>query len=691
MRLRDVSAQGFAIHEVEAKGAYTALGWAVEAVRVRQTRDAGELLATGTISRKGELNLQAVTNGVTLSRFDLPELRRLGVEGDAFVTVDVGGTIQQPSGVGRVVLSNFKLRNQPQEDTRFDFNLRGDRVDLEGHLLGERVALNARLQVKRPFPFAGQVTVRDLDVGLFAGPEIGQRLAPLSGRGELTGLATRLRDTKGRFIVDVVKADLGPNYSLRNKRPLVLRIEGERVTLEPVELAGRETLFAVSGSRLPSGEIDFNVDGRADFRLLGFYLPRLQRPAGLLRLKLRIGGTPAEPSFLGSGEILQGRFGVETFPHRLTDVEGKLVFTQNRVVVQELTGKFADGTLRGDGEVELARFVPSSFRFNVKLDEAALRFPEFLPARVAGNLQLTGTPAEQVLSGEIQVLRARFTRDIKLEELILKRKRIVPQVFEKSKDRLRMDVRVVARDDIRVINNIGDLEFQAEGGVRGSVTRPIPYGIVRLARPANVRFFKKLFKIERIYVVAKEEDRIDPYFDVEGVTRVRNIDIILTIKGRLSDYKLDFTCGAGLSTADCLSLMQVGLTLKELNAVQPGKTGISTAVDAISGLVGFDEKVAERLPIFDTFRIGSGYSEYSAAIVPLVTIGKELPGGIRLYGTTSLIDPSKDFRAQVEYDIVKNLSGVLEFVNLPRTGASGSTVGSSFGNLGVDLRWRFEF
>jgi hypothetical protein len=45
----------------------------------------------------------------------------------------------------------------------------------------------------------------------------------------------------------------------------------------------------------------------------------------------------------------------------------------------------------------------------------------------------------------------------------------------------------------------------------------------------------------------------------------------------------------------------------------------------------------------------------------------------------------------VEYDIVKNLSGVLEFVNLPRTGASGSTVGSSFGNLGVDLRWRFEF
>ena len=67
-------------------------------------------------------------------------------------------------------------------------------------------------------------------------------------------------------------------------------------------------------------------------------------------------------------------------------------------------------------------------------------------------------------------------------------------------------------------------------------------------------------------------------------------------------------------------------------------------------------------------------------MVPLVTIGKEFYG-LRLNGTTSLIEPSKDFRLQAGYELGRNVSVGLEWVPIPRSGASGSSVGSSLGNL----------
>lgn len=686
---RDAHVYDEPIHEIWIKGAYISQGIAVETLRVRKTPTSGDLLVTGTISKEGKVDLRAAGRGLSLSSLQLPALKTAGLEGDVDLNADVSGPFKALLGKGQVFLRNAKLKGTPHKDTRVDLSLRDGKLFAEAKILGDSVALNAEMALAAPYPFASKVQLTAFDVGGVAGPAVGKIVKPITGQGEVVGLLSNLDTLRGRFAMKHFRADVEEGYSLVNDKPLAVSLEKGRVRIDSFELTARDTRLKLTGSMGLAGDLDFNVDGLADMRLLGFFVPKLQRPRGRLRFNSSIKGTAARPVLLGKGELTDGRLGVDVFPHEVTDLEAKLDFSQGRIALKDLKGKFADGALSGGGELLLDLKQPR-FRVGVNISEAALRYPEDVPSRLAGNLLFEGTFAEAVLGGEIQILRARYTKDFRIEDLLFKKRRpVIEKPYEKQKERLRLNIHLTARDDIRVINNVADLEFQADVWVRGSNQRIGLGGAVKLARPGTVKVLKKVFKVERCYAIFNEAEGYYPRLDCEMATRVRNIDVVFAVRGPALEPTVKPECGASLSAADCFSLVQLGLTQKELNAI-PGRSSLTTGVDALLNITGFDEKVAENLPIFDTFRIASGYSEYSGTVVPLVTIGKDLYG-VRLYGTTSLIEPSKDFRLQADYQLSRNLSVGLEWVPLPRSGASASAVGSSLGNLGVDLRWRFEF
>src|SRR5207237_9364333 len=109
--------------------------------------------------------------------------------------------------------------------------------------------------------------------------------------------------------------------------------------------------------------------------------------AGIVRFKSRVAGTIKNLELLGSGELLDARLGLESFPHHLDGASARLLFTQNKVVVQDFSAGFADGNLRGVGDISLDKELkPSDLRFTVRIDDAQLRYPEDFPSRVSGTL-----------------------------------------------------------------------------------------------------------------------------------------------------------------------------------------------------------------------------------------------------------------------------------------------------------------
>jgi autotransporter translocation and assembly factor TamB len=701
LRFTDAVARGEGIHEVIARGKYTGKAWEVDQVTVRKTATGGRLEVNGIVQMpQRELNLMVTTEGLSLEDFSTPMIKRAGLAGNVTLLADLHGTLDNPQGNGTLTIRKTKVYGLEQQDSQMAVRVNGRRLSVSGNMLGKDVSLQGSLTFSKALDFKGSVDLKEFEFSSLVKGEARNFFGKATGHGEFQGQATKLSSITAKLTLPQVVVDVGGAYTAKNKAPVVVSLRAGEVNVQSFAVEGgpdRDLNLNVRNRVGLDGSLNLRVDGTANLRILKYLVKDFQAPEGLVTLTAQVEGTFRDPLINGYGRVSGVKLSTASFPYELSHLGARLRFSENRVLIEDLAGDFSDGHIRGEGFITLSRFMPQDFTLHTTTDETGLTlFDGDVQVRFASDLRLSGNMDRMKLDGTVRLARARYSKDMEWADLLLKKKRVVPKSFQKGKDRLYFDVKLVAPDDIRISNNRADLEFGGEVEFRGTLREPNAVGQLRLVRPGSFNDGKNTYKTDRGYVVFKEGvDPRRPYIDIEGVTRVRLYDITLLLKGNYPDLQLDWSCGAGLAREDCVALSRTGLTFKELNTVRPADrntAGLSAALDTLGAVTGFDAKVAEAVPIFDTFRIGSGYSEYSSTIVPLLTVGKQvIPNYVTVYGTTSLADPSRDYKAQVELNLARNLALTGEYAPIPRTGVTSAGVGQSLGNLGIDLRWRFEF
>jgi translocation and assembly module TamB len=94
--------------------------------------------------------------------------------------------------------------------------------------------------------------------------------------------------------------------------------------------------------------------------------------------------------------------------------------------------------------------------------------------------------------------------------------------------------------------------------------------------------------------------------------------------------------------------------------------------------------VKQALPIIDDFRFGSAYSTATGKTEPQLTVGKRLTNDVRASVTAGLTE-DREIRTNIEWRLSDRLSLQGSYDNI------NDVTSSTLGNLGVDLRWRFNF
>src|SRR5262249_23641960 len=125
-----------------------------------------------------------------------------------------------------------------------------------------------------------------------------------TGEGTLRGPSRDLGRLAARATLTQLQVQL-PENGLRNREPGELTVQGGRLTLRPLQLAGEGTELVVEGGAdlVGQGPLALTVRGDADLRALTLVSRRL-RGRGAARLALAITGTRAEPH-------LEGTLGIE--------------------------------------------------------------------------------------------------------------------------------------------------------------------------------------------------------------------------------------------------------------------------------------------------------------------------------------------------------------------------------------------
>ncbi len=542
-----------------------------------------------------------------------------------------------------------------------DASVRSARVDLAlgGHVgsaapYPAELTLRARATSLDPFLRAALLRMPAL-IGVVAGGEL--RL-----RGPL-GEPQRLQ-AEGELPVFEVRL---PDYPVQAREPVRVRLEGGRLSLAGVHLAGDGTDLVLSGSGalVADGPLALLASGAADLRALSFFSPRL-RGRGAARLALRVGGTRDAPSVDGRLALEGAGLRVRGFPHGIEGLQGSLTFNEIGAQWRDVRGTLGGGELEFEGQATYGPEGLGAFSTRALGRNLALRYPEGLRSLLDVDLRLFGDAVTRWITGDVTVKQALYAKRYELaSELLGAGPASAGAGVTLLDPSLRYDVKVRIPGSLRIDNNLAALQARADLAVQGFYGNPVVLGRAEIER-GRVYFQGNTYVIRRGALDFSNPQKTDPVFDIEAESRVRSYRVTLKVQGTLERVYPTLTSDPPLSAVQILNLLAgadestvASLTLSQTDQAKLAAAGAATlAAGRLSEGVGL-ERGAEKLLGLNRFSIDpsvvkGGVTNPSAR----VTVGKRLTPDLNVQYSSDLRG-SEDRILSIEYTLSDKLSLLL--------------------------------
>ena len=479
------------------------------------------------------------------------------------------------------------------------------------------------------------------------------------------------------------------DYAVHNPSPIRLSLAKQQVTIDDLQLVGENTQLRLTGTvGLNDRRIAMQATGDADLGILQGVFPGAIRGAGRAELRAAINGALDQPQFSGTATIANGRIRHFSMPNALDAINGTIHFDSDGVRLDDLSATMGGGKVQFGGRIGFDGFVPSRLNLTARGEDMHLRYPEDIRSVIDADLEVVGTVQSPELRGEVTVKSATWNRRVS-----------VPSIYDLAAKRsaaidsggtgvepaattvpLRFNVHISVPSTLRIDNNLARIVANADLSLRGTYDRPVMLGHADVER-GEVIFEGRRYKIRRGTIDFTNPNKIEPFFDVEAETSVRQFSqtyrITVTAAGTTEQLRPTFDSDPPLPPADVLTLLlsearPTNVTDRpdvELRALQnPNER--STNIIATQGTqyllpaqkVG---DVVEQTFGLDTFQLTPSlidpYGQQTSRLNPTarVTIGKRISDRAYLTFSRSLGTIQNDQIVLLEYEASDRLSWVL--------------------------------
>ena len=349
-----------------------------------------------------------------------------------------------------------------------------------------------------------------------------------------------------------------PEFTAESGGPARIVMEDGVVELEEFRLLHPGGELAAAGSvDLGEERLDLTLSGESSLRAAEPFVPDLDAD-GALALEIAVAGSTTEPEVFGEGTIRDGSFRLAGFPHGLSEVNGSVSFDQRSLRIDELNGRLASGDVVASGEVLIDGVELGASDLRVRVADARFRYPADFSATVNADLRLVGDQGGRLLSGEVRLDDALWSREYELSADILAESSIIagsgePEAAGFLGD-VAMDVRVETDSPFAVRNSIVSLAANAALGLQGTAASP---AVVGRADLVEGELFVGAHRFEIVSGRAEFIDprSIEPVFDVTAETNVRNYRVRLAASGTLEEIEASVTSEPPLRETDILQLL----------------------------------------------------------------------------------------------------------------------------------------
>ncbi|MFY9728253.1 MAG: translocation/assembly module TamB domain-containing protein [Bryobacteraceae bacterium] len=535
----------------------------------------------------GALRFELSTNAMPLDQVHLLTAARPGVKGSLQVQARGAVDLVLPEN-GRpgfrihdlhaeVSGKKLQLGGGKLGDSRLTAETEGGalRAHLESNFADSSIVGDGQWRLTGDYP--GSATIRFTKVDL---EQLRAWLAPagslngLAGAAEaslrLDGPALNPREMTAELriarleIAPAASTGLTPGaFTLRNSGDMVVTWAGPVVTVETARLTGPDTDFKVTGrvSLERKNPLDVRVEGRVGLALV-HELNRDLTASGVVKVDAAVRGTLAAPQVAGRVEFAGAGFNISDVSNGISAANGVLLFNGDRASIQSFAGETGGGKIELSGVAVYGGEGPTVFRLHARALQVRVRYPEGVSTLANADLRFTGTTASSILSGTITVLRTGFSAQSDFSSLLAQSSEPVrtPAARTGLLGGLTYDIQVTTAPDVQVQSALAqDVQVEANLRLRGTYASPAVLGRVNITH-GQVLFFGTRYSISQGSISFFNPVNVEPVLNVDLGTKVRGIQVTLTVSGPLNKLNLTPSSDPPLQFSEIVALLATGRT-----------------------------------------------------------------------------------------------------------------------------------
>ena len=581
----------------------------------RATFDVSFEHAPGSLST-GKVHFEVQTNSMPLDRIEMLAKARPGLKGAMQISAKgaaelMHGDFRLGSMDADVTARRVQLAGKPLGDAHIAAKSEGGllRVNVDSTIANSMVKGQGEFRLEGDYP--GTATLRfsrlDLaDLRNWIAPAGQLNATPFQGfaEGEVRLEGPARKPDQVRALLNIESLELGrtaaagglpgtaPPFVLRNSGPIVANVANSTVTIENARLTAPSTDLTVAGRVLlnQKSPLDLRANGKVDLSLLRTLSSDLTC-SGTAALEANVRGALDSPQVAGRAEIENAAAGIANFPNSLSNASGVVVFAGDRATIQSLTGETGGGQVRLTGFAGYTGGQPV-FRLNAETRAVRLRYPEGISTVSNADLTFTGTAERSTVTGTISVLRGSLDVQSDFGSLLAKSAEPVrtPPASTGFLGGMNFDIQIQTAPDAVLESSLTQgVQADASLRLRGTATNPALQGRVNITQ-GQVNFFGTKYAISEGSVSFFNPLKIEPVLDIDLDTRVRGIDVTITVAGPLnkltvtprSDPPLQFSEIVSLLTTGSSPTTDTGLRIQQSAITQPAQ---QTAASALLGQV----------------------------------------------------------------------------------------------------------
>lgn len=640
---------------------------------VHLTSNEGQIAGNGTYdfaTRAFRLDING--QNFDLTRFPALESSRVAVQGSMDFVAQASGTPEEPAVNAKLHLRDLTFDHEAVGDYFLDASTKG----LDLHVTGrsqfkdKQLNIDGSVQLRGDWPAKLDLHLSAMDLDSFVNAYSNRRVSghtSVTADLQLQGPLRTPRDLQVNGNITDFVANL-ERVELRNNGPIRFEISQQMLNIQRFRLIGEGTDLEISGSAQLSGpqELRLNAEGHADLALIHSYNPDFNS-SGTVAVNLMANGTLGHPTMQGGLQIAGGSVQYSDLPSALSDLNGSLIFNQDRLQVQTLTAHVGGGLVSFGGYATLYNG-QLNFDLTLKAEDIRLRYPQGISSMSTSELRWAGTPAGSTLSGDATLTKLAITPGFDFSSYLQNSSQAtaLPQ-NNPLLSRIRMDVRITTVPQLQMQTAALTLSGDADLRLRGTAAKPVLLGRIDIME-GQVAFNGTKYRLERGGITFTNPVTTTPVLDLQALTRLRDYDITVNLNGEFNKLNMSYHSEPPLPTADIIGLLSpVGAAQQQFGQVQEQTAPSPFAQQASSAVLAEALNSAlsnrsQRLFGISHIRIdpqglNTATTPTQTSPLPAVTIEQSVRENITLSYTTDLGQTSQQI-IQGVYNVTHNVSVV---------------------------------